>query len=214
MLHNFLGAFSSYGSGAIPPPPYYISGGNRSEVPYTYTTIVTSTQHVRQCSILVKSPAHASLLNPKVNFSNWTALANGGESTSSLFPFYLRAALEYPLGTRKRLYFNGGNTDIEQFMSLGLDVETALDPDAPDLIIPPNSDYWIRIYQNYTNLDGTPYSGTQYNHLLNQLLAPNRNECNMSGSDPNDDRTVVGNMTSVAGISQSYGFTMIRAQPL
>lgn len=214
MLLSLLSAIGSTAPGPVPTPGLYIAGGNRNEVPYTRTTFSTPSDpknHVRQQSIHVRSPENCILRNPLVDFSSWYANANGGESSTNLNPFKLRAALEYPLGTRYRLYFPGDL--IEQLMSVsdgGMDVEAYLDPLLGNFDIPPATSYWIRLYENFLNVDETPYTGTSYNALMNQLLAPGRNECNMAGSDPNDDRTVVGNMTAVSGVSQSYGFTMIR----
>lgn len=209
MLYNLFGSLSTFAPGPIPPPPYLVAGGNRSEVPYTYNTI-SNGNYVRQCSIHVQSPASAKIKNPRCWFSFWNAFANGGEGYSSLRQFYLKAALEYPLGNRYAYYFNGSDT---QLMSGGIDALCQLD-NAVNIIVPANTSYWIRIYQEFTNSDGSPYTGGSFNAPMNQLLNVSRNECSMGGTDPSDNRTVTGSMTAVAAATQVYGPTLIYGEPL
>lgn len=199
----------AFGGGATssPTPPVTpnIYGGNRSEVPYTFSTFTTSTNNNRMQSIHYITPANAQLANPIVSFSNWYANANGGESSTNLNPFILTAALEYPLGTRYQLLFPSSATSYT--MSKGADVEASL---ASPLTIPAATDYWIRVKTLILNPDGTVYSGSSFNFLLNQLVASGRNEGNMSSATPTDDFTVTGTINAVASTGQVYGPTMVR----
>ncbi|WP_165063923.1 capsid cement protein [Paludisphaera rhizosphaerae] len=173
-----------------------IAAGNRNMVPYSYAN-TGNTNNVKNNRVMFRAPLLYAAKDLLLTYVNWYANPLGGESTTNLLQFNLRAAVEYPLGTMHQVTFGG---QVTRLMDLGDTVES----DPVPVTITPGETFYVRTWREHLGVSAA------YNELVNQIVTPGHNEAAMSGTNNADDRTMSGTITAVASLNQVYGPMLVR----
>ena len=173
-----------------------VAAGNRNMVPYSFSG-TGNANFMKYNRIRFQTPQFTGIQNPRVSYVNWYANPLGGESGTNFIAFKLWAALEYPLGTIYPMTFGGAD-----FCQLDPGMRVECDP--LPVTIAPGDAFYIRHDQEHLGVTGS------YNALVNQLVAPGRNEAAQSGADNAVRKSTGGTITAVASLNQVYGPSLIR----
>lgn len=178
------------------PAPFPVSAGNRNQVP---TTTSTTTNPARNIRLHYAAPQTTGFTGLFVQFDNWFSQPTGPSVATNLPALTITAvAVEYPLGTVTQAFCAGS-------------ASAALPPGesavfACPVNIPAAASYYVRYH--YV-IAGT---GT-LTQLINQLVAPGRNDAAMSSADPTDVRVLSGTITAVGSVGQQYGPSSVTGVP-